>query len=70
MSIDFGKTLPPQFNLLSKLYASKTIWFREDINKRGIKLLKIDTVEKMEDIFTKGLPREAFEYLLKNIIGW
>ena len=69
MSIDFGKTLPPQFNLLSKLYASKTIWFREEINKRGIKQLKFDTVDQLGDIFIKGFPREIFEYFQKKIMG-
>ena len=57
------KTLPPQFTSCSKYYASRTIWFHEDTNKRIIKLLKIDTVEQMGDIFTKGLPRATFEYL-------
>ena len=51
-----ANTLPPQFTPCSKFYAAKTIWFREEINKRGIKLLKIDTVEQLGDIFTKGLP--------------
>ena len=63
-----AKTLTPQFTPCSKYYASKTIWFREEINKRVIKMLKIDTVEKMGDILTKGLPRETFEYLLKKIM--
>ena len=47
------KTLLPQFNPCSKYYASKTIWFCKEINKRGIKLIKIDTVDQMGDIFTK-----------------
>ena len=55
------KTLSPQFTPRSKYYASKTIWFREEINTRGIKLFKIDTVEKLGGIFTKGLPRATFE---------
>ncbi len=38
-----AKTLPPQFTPRSKYYATKTIWFREEIHKRRIKLLKIDT---------------------------
>ena len=33
-----AKTLPPQFTPCSKYYATKTIWFREEIHKRGIKL--------------------------------
>ena len=65
-----SKTLPPQFTPRSKFYASKTIWFREEINKRGIKVLKIDTVEQMVDILIKGLPRATFEYLRKKIIDW
>ena len=65
-----AKTLPPQFTPRSKYYASKTIWFREETAKRGINLLKIDTVEQLGDIFTKGLPRATFEYLRKKIMGW
>ena len=65
-----AETLPTQFTPRSKYYASKAIWFREEINKRGIKLFKIDTVDKMGDIFTKGLPRATFEYLRKNNMGW
>ena len=65
-----AETLPPQFTPRSKHYAIKTVWFREEIHKRGIKLLKIDTVEQLGDIFTKGLPRATFEYLRKKIMGW
>jgi len=65
-----AKTLPPQFTPRSKYYAIKTIWFREEINKRNIHLLKIDTVEQLGDIFTKGLTRVPFEYLRAKIIGW
>ena len=65
-----AETLPPQFTPRSKHYAIKTVWFREEIHKRGIKLLKIDTVEQLGDIFTKGLPRATFEYLRKKMMGW
>ena len=65
-----AKALPPKFTPRIKYYASKTILFREEINKRGIKLLRIDTVEKLGDIFTKGLPRKIFKYLRKKIMGW
>jgi hypothetical protein len=58
-----AETLPPQFTLHSKYYATKTIWFREEINKRGIKLLKIETSEQLGDMFTKGLAKTTFEYL-------
>jgi hypothetical protein len=65
-----AKTLPPQFTPRSKYYATKTIWFWEEINKRGIKLLKIETSEQLVDIFTKGLAQPTFEYLRSKIIGW
>jgi hypothetical protein len=44
-----AETLPPQFTLRSKYYATKTIWFCEEIHKRGIKLKKIETSEKLGD---------------------
>ena len=65
-----AQTLPPQFTPRSKYYASKTIWFCEEINKKGIKLLNIDSVDQLGDIFTKGLPKVTFEYLRKKIMGW
>jgi len=65
-----AETLPPQFTPRSKHYAIKTLWFREEIHKRGIKLLKIETVEQLGDNFTKGLPRATFEYLRKKMMGW
>ena len=66
----FAQTLPSQFTPRSKYYASKTIWFCEEINKKGIKLLNIDTVDQLGDIFTKGLQKGTFEYLRKKIMGW
>ena len=65
-----AETLPPQYNLRSKHYAIKTVWFREAIVKRGIKLVKIDTIEQLGDIFTKSLPKATFEYLRKKLMGW
>ncbi len=65
-----ANTLPPQFTPQSKYYASKTIWFRKEFHKQGIKLLKIDTAKQLGDIFTKGLVQVTFEYLRKKLIGW
>ena len=65
-----AQTLPPQFTPRSKHYAIKTIWFHEQIVRRGIKLLKIDTVEQLGDIFTKSLAKPVFEYLRKKLMGW
>ena len=42
----------------------------EEINKREIKLLRIETVEQLGDIFTKVLLKGFFEYLRKKIMGW
>ena len=65
-----ARTLPTKFTPRSKYYATKTIWFREDINRRKITLLKIATTEQMGDIFTKDLPKATFEYLQNKIMGW
>jgi hypothetical protein len=65
-----AQKLPPEYTPRSKHYHQKTIWFREQINLRGIKLFKIDTVEQLGDIFTKGLPRATFEYLRGKLMGW
>ena len=65
-----AETLPPQYTPRSKHYAIKTIWFREQIVRRGIKLLKIDTCEQLGDIFTKSLAKPIFEYLRKKLMGW
>ena len=70
VALILAKTLPPEFTPRSKYYASNTIWFREEINKREIKLLKIETVEQFGGIFTKGLLRGSFEYIRKKILGW
>ena len=47
-----------------------TIWFHEVIVKRGVNLVKIDTVDQLGGMFTKALPRVAFEYLRSNCMGW
>jgi hypothetical protein len=52
-----AKTLPPQFAPQSKYYAIKIIWLCEEIFKRDVQLHKINTVEQLGDIFTKGLTR-------------
>jgi len=65
-----GQTLPPQYTPRSKHYAIKTVWFREQIVLRGINLIKIETLEQLGDIFTKGLGKIPFEYLRKKLMGW
>ena len=60
-AIILARTLPQKFTPCSKYYVTKTIWFREEINKREIVLLKIATIEHLVDLFTKVLPRSTFE---------
>eukprot|EP00804_Cyclotella_cryptica_P010003 CCRYP_015429-RA/>CCRYP_015429-RA protein AED:0.12 eAED:0.12 QI:0/-1/0/1/-1/0/1/0/80 len=65
-----ANTLPPQFTPRSKQYAIKTIWFLEQIVQMKIKLLKVDTVEQLGDLLTKGLPTITFGYLRRKLLGW
>ncbi len=58
-----AEILSPQSTPCSKYYATKTIWFCEEINRCGIKLLKIETSEQLGDMFTKGLAKPTFEYI-------
>jgi hypothetical protein len=51
-----AETIPPEFTPRSKYYAIKTVWFWEEIQKRGVKLFKIETVEQLGDILPKGWP--------------
>jgi len=63
------KTIPPPFTPWSKYYTIKTVWFREEIQKWGVRLLKIETVQQLGDMFTKGSARPTFEYLRKKVMG-
>ena len=65
-----ARNLSPEFTPRSKYYLTKTICFCEEILKRRIKLLKINTVQQLGGLFTKGLPKTVFGYLRKNIMGW
>ena len=65
-----ARTLSPKCMPRSKYYATKTIWFRDEINKSKIALLKIATVQQVGYLFTKGLPRATFKYLQNKVMGW
>ena len=69
-ALTLAKTLPPTFTPRIKYYSTKTIWFREYINKRNIVLFNIVTVDHLGDLFTKGLPRATFENLRNKVMGW
>ncbi len=65
--------LPPQFTprSKSKWHHIETVWFREEIVKRGIKLMKICTTDQLGDIFTKGLSKDVFQTLRRTkLMGW
>ena len=63
-------TPPPQFTPRSKHYAIKTIWFREQIIEKKIKVAPIETRLQLGDIFTKMPPQVTFEYLRNLLQGW
>lgn len=63
------RTLQTQFTPRKKYYALKMIWFREQIVKRGINILRIEKVEQLGHMFTKGLLRTSFVHLRKKIFG-
>ena len=65
-----AKTLSPQFTPRNDHYYAKTIWFREEIVKRGIKLCNIDTLDQLGDIFPKEFTRVTFECIWKKFMGW
>ena len=46
------QTPAPQYTSRSKHYAIKTILLLEDLVKREMKLVQIDTVEQLGDMFT------------------
>ena len=46
------------------------MWFYEQIVLQEIKLLKIDTIEHLGDIFSKGILKVTFDYLCKKLMGW
>ena len=59
-----------QFTPRSNNYAAKSIWFHDEILKREINLFNTDKVEKLEDIFNRGLTRVNPENLRKKLMGW
>ena len=55
---------------MKQVLCIKTVWSREESQKRVVRLLKIETVQKLGDMFMKGLARLTFEYLRKKVMGW
>ena len=44
--------------------------FRQFILDKSITVERVSTKHQLADIFTKPLPRDAFQYLRSRIIGW
>jgi hypothetical protein len=54
----------------SKHYAIKYHWFREQLSPRNIELVKIDTIDQLGNVFTKGLSTVPFRCLRLKLMGW
>ncbi len=63
-------TPPPQFTPRSKHYAIKTIWFREKIIEKKIKVVPNEPQLQKGDIFTKMPSQVIFEFLRNLLQGW
>jgi hypothetical protein len=61
---------PGRMTPRSKHYAIKYHWFREHVHANRVKIVKIDTANQLGDLFTKGLPKPAFEHLRRLLMGW
>ena len=53
----------PVMHSKTKHIPIKFHFLREHVIEKNIRLEYVDTKEQITDIFTKTLPREAFEYL-------
>jgi len=60
----------PRYRPRTKHIAIKYHHFRERVQNGLIKVLPIDTREKLADQFTKGLMAGTFEYLRFKLLGW
>ena len=63
---------PGQHTVRSKFYDVRVHWFREHLHAPDSKISvhKVDTKAQLADLFTKALPREPFERLRKELLGW
>ena len=54
----------------SKNISAKYHWFREKIASGEGSAKDVNGNEQKSDIFTKGLSKVMFEYLLSKLMGW
>lgn len=69
-ALTLAKLEPARMTPRSKHYAIKYHWFREHVHAKRVKIVKIDSANQLGDMFTKGLPRPAFEHLRYLLMGW
>jgi len=62
-------TNPTKISVQTKHLAIKYHFFRQYITG-DISVLKVDTKEQLADLFTKGLPADAFCDLTNKLMGW
>jgi len=60
---------PMKFSARTKHMAIKYHFFRQHLGA-DISVLKVDTKEQLADLFTKGLPLDAFRHLTNKLMGW
>ena len=60
---------PGQNTPRSKFYDSKVHWFRSHLGP-NISVEKISTEHQLADLFTKPLPKDVFQRLRKELMGW
>jgi hypothetical protein len=57
----------PVMHSKTKHIPIKYHFLREHVAEKNIRVEYVGTKEKVEDIFTKPLPRESFEYLFQRL---
>ena len=63
---------PGQHTPRSKFYDCEVHWFRSHLKDgtNRITVEKIDTKDKIGDLFTKPLATPVFEHLRRKMMGW
>jgi bifunctional DNase/RNase len=81
IQVEYDEPIPIYFDNTSTISISKNLvmhskrkhipikyhFLREQVAEKNIRVEYVGTKEQVEDIFTKPLPRESFEYLLQRL---
>ena len=61
----------PKISPRTKHIAVKYHFFREKIGEdKGVVIEKVESINQLADMFTKGLPAQIYEPLRKKLMGW